>query len=142
MLKGERGRRLRGLQQAFHREAMRRPYFPLFINQRRACWLARFDPLSRPCEGRFEAAHFIGRQSIRNCPTLLGIDEEIVELAQWDARNGLPACEHHHRRFDNHADAGPGSGLLVPKDDLDFELLEFIEDWGLQSEAERRFLPS
>lgn len=126
------------MQAAFHRSAMRRPY-SLFVAQRRVCWLARFDPLKRPCEERFEAFHFIGRQQIRNCPTLRGLDPELIELAEWDDRNAGPGCIGHHRRYDNHADAGPGSALVVPFEALDDELKEFIEDWGLQSEAERLF---
>jgi len=119
---------------------MTRPYSPLFINQQRVCWLARFDPLKRPCAGRIEAAHLVGRQSIRNCPTLHGLDPELIELAEWDVRNGIPGCVEHHRRFDNHADAGPGSALVVPSSALDDELEEFIVEWGLESEAERRFV--
>ncbi len=142
MLVGARGVALRGLQSAFHRETMRRPYTPLFLSQRRVCWLARFDPLGRSCSGRFEAAHFIGRQAIRNHPPLHGLDPDLIELAEWDVRNGIPACVEHHRRFDNHADAGPGSAILVSRGTLDEELEEFIAEWGLESLAERRFSPS
>lgn len=136
---GTHGQFLRGLQAAFHRSAMRRPYTPAFIDQRRVCWLARFDPLERPCEGKWEAIHFIGRQQIRNCATLRGLDPELLELAEWDPRNGGAGCVEHHRRFDNHADAGPSSALIVPAAALDGEIVEFIYDWGLEIEAERRF---
>jgi hypothetical protein len=141
MLVGKHGQFLRGLQTAFHRVAMERSYATVFLGGQRACWLAVHDPLKRPCERHrfFEAAHFIGRQSIRNCPTLRGLDPELLELAEWDARNGVPACVEHHRRFDNHADAGPGSAIAVPVEAIYPELAEFIAEWGLESEAERRF---
>jgi hypothetical protein len=127
------------LSEAFWRLVMKRRYATMFLGGQPACWLAIHDPLKRSCKGKWEAAHFIGRQSIRNCPTLHGLDPELLALASWDPRNGIPACVEHHRRFDNHADAGPGSAILVPRETLDEDPEEFIADWGLESEAERRF---
>lgn len=125
----------RGLTYCFYREAMRRPYSPLFIDRRRVCWLARFDPLHRPCEGRVEAFHFIGRQQIRNCPTLHGLHPDLVELAEWDDRNGGPGCELHHRGYDSHT----APRLIVPFAEVPLDTIECITEWGLESEAERRF---
>lgn len=31
-----------------------------------ACWLAQFDPTEKPCEGRFERFHFVGRQRVEH----------------------------------------------------------------------------
>lgn len=100
------------------------------------CWFgANVEDVTR-CEGRIEAAHVIGRQSIRNCHGLWRVDPDLLELAQWDVRNALPACTAHHRRFDNHATPG----LSVPAAALPEAVVEFIFDWGLESEAERRFV--
>lgn len=119
-----------------------------------ACWLARFDPFERPCEGRLEVVHLISRQRIRNimrpllCTDLWaegaidpGDVEDLVQLAEWDDRNAAPGCTGHHRRFDNQQ----SPGLKVPIEGLRAEAIEFILERGLDSEAERRFsraLPS
>lgn len=113
-----------------------------------ACWLAQFDEHERPCAGRLEVVHLIGRQRIRNIlrPLLLtdlwaegAIDsldvDDLVALAEWDPRNAAPGCEGHHRRFDSHATPA----LAIPLDALPEPVLDFIADWGFESEAERRF---
>lgn len=140
MLVGERGRELRGLQAAFRRVAMERRYPAMFLGGQRACWLATYDPLKRPCsEGRWEAFHFLGRQEIRNHPPFFGLDPEIVALIEWDPRLGAPGCVEHHRRYDRHADAGPGSALVVPRLLVPDDVEECIAERGLESIAERRF---
>jgi len=125
----------------FHKAGMALPRVPSFIDQRPCCWLAPFDPLRNPCGGgmKWEAFHFISKVEIRNCATLAGIDDELLELAQWDPRNAGPACVNHHRRFDHLADAGPGSAIEVPRETLPPEVEEFIAEWGLDCEAERKF---
>jgi hypothetical protein len=113
-----------------------------------ACWLAQFDELDRPCSGRLEVVHLIGRQRIRNIlrPLLLtdlwedgAIDpvdvDDLVTLAEWDPRNAAPGCEGHHRRFDGHATPA----LVVPVSALPPDKLAFIGDWGFEVEAARRF---
>lgn len=142
MLVGEKGRELRGLQTAFHRVAMERPYATMFLAGQRACWLAIHDPLKRPCAGHWEAFHFVGRQEIRNHPPFFGLDPEIIMLIEWDPRLGGPGCVEHHRRYDKHADAGPGSALVVPEWALPADVEECVEERGLQSIAERRFSAS
>jgi hypothetical protein len=107
--------------------------------------LARHDPEGRPCKGRAEIFHFIGRQRVRDAlyyqhpegdhlrPLLR--PSEWLELAEWDPRNGGIACEGHHRRFDNHLTPS----LVVPADALPVHVIEFAEDWGLEAELERKF---
>lgn len=129
-------RELRGLQAAFHRAGTRIPRSPVFLNQRPCCWLAPFDPYKRPCDGKWEAIHFIGRQQIRNSPTLHGLDPEFVTLAEWDPRNAGLGCVAHHRPFDSHSTPT----FKVPASALPEDVVEFIYDWGLESEAERKFL--
>jgi hypothetical protein len=114
----------------------------MFIDQLPACWLASFDPLKRPCSthGRWEAFHFLGKQEMRNCPELYGLeDPEMVALIEYDDRNAGPGCVEHHRRFDKLADAGPGSELVVPRSSLPWDVEEFIDEYGLEALADSRF---
>lgn len=113
-----------------------------------ACWLWQFDPLERPCSGDLEVFHFIGRQRVRHAlgavwPDPLGFYEpllaeemrECLELAEWDPRNAGPGCTGHHRRLDSHATPE----LKIPAEALPLHVLQFIADWGLESDAARRF---
>lgn len=122
---------------------------PLRLDMSPGCWLASLDPEERPCSGRLERFHFIGRQRVEHAlGALLPPGWEVyrahgawpdqgalILLAAWDSRNGGIACEHHHRRFGSHATPE----LAVPLDALPSHVHEFIEDWDLQLEAERRF---
>lgn len=65
----------------------------------------------------------------------MGWVDDLVELAEWDPRNGGPGCTEHHRRFDSHATPE----LIVPADQLPAAVIDFIRDWGLEVEAERKF---
>lgn len=125
----------------FHKAGMLLPRIPPFLDRVPCCWLAPFDPLHKPCGGgmKWEAFHFISKVEIRNCATLQGLDDELLELAQWDPRNAGPGCVNHHRRFDNLADAGPGSAIEVPRETLPDDVEDFIAEWGLDVEAERKF---
>lgn len=69
----------------------------------------------------------------------LATRDELIELAEWDPRNAGPGCVDHHRRFDGLANAGPGSAITVYRETLPAHVEEFIADWGLDSEAERKF---
>ncbi len=127
------------LSSQFHEQAMRRERPVPFIAEAPACWLASFDPLKRLCKGKWEAFHFFGKQELRNCPELRGLTPEELMLIEWDARNAGPGCVEHHRRFDNLADAGPGSALVVPRSSLPADVEEFIAERGIPCLAERRF---
>lgn len=103
-----------------------------------SCWLAEHD--DQPCSGPFERFHFIGRQRIRNAlwPLLPEADRDrLIELAEWDDRNGGIASENHHRRFDGHMTPS----LRISADVLPAHVLEFASDWGLELEIERK-MPS
>lgn len=119
---------------------------------RPSCWLWMFDDLERPCSpGRLEGVHLISRQRIRNSlapllvpsdpgtaaspAALLGWVDDIVEVAEWDPRNAALGCEEHHRRFDSQMTPR----ITVPIPALPLQMLAFILDWGLESEAERKF---
>ncbi len=145
------------LTKAFHENAL--AYFSLFgpaapgqplrlYNGGPACWLKQFDPLDRPCSGDLEAVHLIGRQRIRNVlrgQLVAGFEglglfleedvDDLVELAEWDPRNGAGGCTGHHHRFDSHSTPElKVPGLMTPGPFRDFAV-----DWGLESDAERKF---
>lgn len=101
------------------------------------CWLRQFDERKRPCEGRIEAFHFIGRQRVRNRLLSLGFDsaDPAILLASWDPRNAGPGCVMHHRRLDGHATPD----LTVFREQLPVDVLNFAEDWGLETDLEDRY---
>ena len=116
------------------------------------CWLAQHDPRQRPCSGPLERFHFLARQRVENAlgalfpPRLLlaggGIYPyskaeiwELILLAAWDPRNGGIGCQHHHRRLDGHTTPE----LKVSLVSLPDHVLEFRNDWGLESAFEQRF---
>jgi len=126
------------LRAAFHHEALRRRYATMFLGGQSACWLAIHDPLKRPCKGRWEAFHFLGRQEIRHHPAFVGLDPEIVMLIEWDPRLGGPGCVEHHRRYDRHVIV-PHGDLVVPRFAVPEDVEECIAERGLDSIADRRF---
>lgn len=122
-----------------------RPLSPAYRGAFGECWLAQHDPALRPCTGRLERFHFIGRQRVRNALAALlpgdltevGFDvlvrDELILLAEWDPRNGGIACEGHHRRFDNHAT----SDLVVPLIAVPNRTIEFAYDWRIEAQLEK-----
>jgi hypothetical protein len=116
-----------------------------------ACWLKQHDPFDRPCSevtnGRLEVFHFVSRQAIRRVLghtlhtgfDIGGIDpadvEDLIELAEWDPRNAGLGCTGHHRRLDWHATPE----LQLPVEAVPDRVLEFVLDWGFESEAEGKF---
>lgn len=59
-------------------------------------------------------------------------------LAAWDARNGIPACERHHRIFDSQRVPLPSGQIVVPRLLVPDHVEEFAADWGLEHELERK----
>lgn len=99
---------------------------------------------------KWEAFHFISKVAIRRVVgDFLTVEydwphgaqrgqdayHELIELAEWDPRNAGPGCVDHHRRFDSLATPA----LTVPREALPCHVEEFIADWGLDCEAERKF---
>lgn len=153
-----------------HERIMQSGAVPAYEGADPRCFLAQFDPKEIPCGGQegkvFERVHLIPRQRVRNAlaallPTtqeihqqmweqwaageqgpewLVGPRKEFIQLAEWDARNGEWGCELHHRRFDNHACSPDAPQIVLQSCELPDHALEMIFDWGLESEAERRFL--
>jgi hypothetical protein len=120
------------------------------------CWLAQFDAKRVPCGGQpgkvIERFHFINRQRVGNVlwaarpldgplyvVELEGPGPTFIQLAEWDARNGGLACEHHHRRFDSHADSPSAPAIRVNYAHVPDHVIEFALDWGLEAPFEERF---
>jgi hypothetical protein len=127
-----------------------RPPPPAYPGADPLCFLADHDPRRRPCSGRLERFHFISRQRVEHALAallhetvdsttgwwILPLDtRDLILLAAWDARNGGIACEGHHRRFDAHATPT----LKVPRVALPSHVLDFVGNWGLDEQVERRF---
>lgn len=117
------------------------------------CELAQHDPLHCPCCGRLERIHFVNRQRIENAMgallptnaedamawdrsfyeddfTFKWVPSDLVLLAAWDPRVGGISCQQHHRRYDNHATPP----LIVPYGALPSHVIDWAEDWGLESQ--------
>jgi hypothetical protein len=114
------------------------------------CWLAQCDERQRPCSGRLERFHFIGRQRVENAlrallPPRRELPEggiypyskaevwDLILLAAWDPRNGGIGCEAHHRRFDGHLTPS----LQIPYLALPSHVVEFAFNWGIEAQLER-----
>ncbi len=104
-----------------------------------------------PCSGWIEGAHWIKQQTVKQLvgATLLygGLDEwdltageckEIIELALWDPRNGVPACERHHRIFDSQRVPLPSEQIVIWRHQVPAHVEEFALDWGLENELDRK----
>jgi hypothetical protein len=132
------------------------------------CWLAQFDPKRLPCAGQpgkvIERFHFIGRQRVEKALGALLPDyteaiaagdvepggavdfidwqtmlTDVILVAAWDSRNAGLGCEHHHRRFDNHAHSPAAPAIKVPAFALPEHVDDFVIDLGLEHVAEERF---
>lgn len=105
---------------------------------RPSCWLWSLDPEERPCEGRLEVMHVLGRQRIRNALFAQLRDlpkaerDELICLAEWDPRNAAPGCTGHHRPYDNHM----ATGLKIPAEAVPLHTLYFALHWGLEHELQ------
>lgn len=113
------------------------------------CWFKNMIPGIDSCGGGradvLEAAHWIKRQQverwvINNAPVevdgvhiLLSERKALADLAAWDPRNAVPACEHHHRRFDGHHVPLPRERLVVPRHLVPAHVLEFTADYGMET---------
>lgn len=119
------------------------------------CWFSRYmGDVAHDCDGSIQGCHFIKRQQVEK---MVGAQlpnygeaiaagdiepgnavdfiewqmmlDEAVMLAAWDARNGIPGCEHHHQLFD-------GGRLLVPRKLVQraaLHVVEFSNYWGLET---------
>jgi hypothetical protein len=101
----------------------------------RSCWFGTREGLSVDlCEGTIEGAHWLKRQRVRHALEALGFDRELIQLAEWDPRNGVPACEKHHQRFDSQR----MPPLVVPRRLVPLHVVDFTAAWGLETQLEDR----
>lgn len=122
----------------------------------RGCWFAENVPGTDDCEGEIEGAHWIKRQRVEEeVARMVGVSKtqikhfdrivapelraqvESVLLAAWDPRNGVPACEKHHRRFDGHR-VDAANELIVWRHEVPAPVESFCLDWGLETALEDR----
>lgn len=112
------------------------------------CWFGVNVPGIDSCEGRPEGAHWIKRQRVEECivqnlyrgfgsPFNADTARDLKHLAAWDPRNGVPACEKHHRRFD----AQRMPTLVVWRHEVPAHVEAFCRDWPLEGDLERRNPP-
>lgn len=109
-----------------------------------------------PCGGErgpdfCEGAHWISRQAVENVlwfplqafqydddplwhPIEPGFRQGLINLAAWDPRNGVPACEWHHRHFDQHLVAK--RPLVVYRPFVPVHVEEFVAERGLETPLE------
>lgn len=133
---------------AYALETRRRPA-PAYKGALGRCWLAQHDGRRKPCSGPFERFHFMRRATVEDSlwAMMLGVSYsdddpfdlipafDLIAVAAWDPRNGEIACEGHHRRYDHAA----GPPLTVPVLALPIRTVDFVFDWGLDTQAEDRF---
>lgn len=100
------------------------------------CWYGEHIEDPSKCEGRIIASHVIKRRRVEN---FLGVwgphDVDLVIQAAWDPRNAVAGCKAHDDRLDGHQ----MPPLVIPREKLPPDVIEFAEDWGLEYEIERRF---
>lgn len=97
------------------------------------CFFAAYD--ERPCsKDRMEAAHWINRQRIKNALWAMGMEPDLIEMAEWDPRLAVPGCTNHHRPFDSHSTPR----LWIYREEVPWEVEEAVAEWGLESALEDR----
>lgn len=131
------------------------------------CWFGENVPGIDECEhGQrgIEGAHWIKRQRVEKTVAqqleipefLLGArareriahwtqaskwpELELVFLAAWDPRNGVSACEKHHRRFDGHR-VDARDPLVIWRHEVPGHVEAFCRDWPLEVALEDRNPP-
>lgn len=122
------------------------------------CWFGAVVPGLDSCDGPIEGAHWIKRQRVERSLAdrlrwalirdNLGVDlplepgeaRDLITLAVWDPRNGVPACEKHHRRFDGHR-VDATNELVVWRHEVPAPVEAFAKDWGLETALEDRHPP-
>lgn len=116
------------------------------------CWFGSNVSDPHKCEGRIEGAHWIKQQRIRKVleltlPVRLGdgdyvYDEErrqeLILLAIWDPRNGVPACNRDHTVFDSQRTPLRSKQIVVWRHQVPAHVEAFAEDWGLTHELDRK----
>lgn len=108
---------------------------------RAECWLQRFAPDKRGCQGRIQACHLIPKQEIKravhrklteDAPSARAYELRLAAIV-YDARTAVPGCERDHHRLDT-------SRLLkIPRKYLPAVLEEFAKEHGLEAWLDREY---
>lgn len=122
----------------------------------RPCWFGENVPGIDPCEHGprgVEGAHWIKRQRIERFLTAGALwvedpddpcgwyyEDDLIQLAAWDPRNGVPACAKHHARFDGHR-VDAANELVIWRHEVPAHVEAFALDWGLETALEDRNPP-
>lgn len=123
------------------------------------CWFGENVPGIDRCEEGprgIEGAHWIKRQRVeawvKDIARYARLDpgqgvvgfldwslasDGLHHLAAWDPRNGVPACEKHHRRFDGHR-VDATNELVVWRHEVPAHVEAFAKDWDLETALEDR----
>lgn len=154
------------LREAWAQAVLLDPRYPGDVTMPRPCWFSdaaedlRERPLGLPhdlenqCEGRIEGAHWIKRQTVERSLVAGGLwvedpdhgdgwyyEDDLIQLAAWDPRNGVPACERHHRIFDSQRVPLPSEQIVIFREQVPAHVEAFARDWGLEHELERKHRP-
>lgn len=109
------------------------------------------------CGGRIEGAHWIKRQAVEEQirrqygPYVDGLPrpggrgpadweldrDDLIALAAWDPRNGVPACQRHHGRFDGRL-VNAAEPFVVYRPFAPVHVEEFVADCGLETRLEQK----
>lgn len=126
----------------------------------RPCWFQANVPGIDPCSGPLQGAHWIKRQRVERelayrfevpLQVLRAATKkdlryagpeyrelvELIWLAAWDPRNGVCACEHHHKRFDGQT-VRAAEELVINRHEVPVEVEAFCRDWGFETALEDR----
>lgn len=109
-------------------------------NEMLPCWFRTCIPGIDGCEGPIQGCHWIKRQRVEyDVAFMVGSarSDDLVLLAAWDPRNGVPGCEKHHFRFDSNRQPS----LIVPRELVPTTAEYFCADWGLETPLEERNPP-
>lgn len=65
------------------------------------CWLARFDPEGRPCDGPLDRVHLIPKSLIRRTLRTGGVtDTRLQSNVVWNPAVYVSGCRFHHGQLD------------------------------------------
>lgn len=112
----------------------------------KSCWFEGWP--GHNCEGKIEGAHWIKRQAVERWVkeqfAAIGTDgisittgTELAIVAAWDPRNGVPACEWHHRHFDGHL-VDARNEFVVYRPFVPDHVEDFTADYALESRLEEK----
>lgn len=131
------------MSQTMDLEEIRRLFWAEVTKYGRAeCWLARWAPDKRPCDGRIRACHLIPKQEIKRAvhrklteelPSARAYELRLASIV-YDARTAVPGCDRHHHQLDT------SRRLKIPaRKHLPAGVEEFAKEHGLEAWLDREY---